>query len=85
MQKFHIKFAGFLLLLVESGQSDTSRTPITLTANPSAIGNRKEQQIQDSVWSRVHNTDSHWSESQEYNIDIRQRQLESGQWQHLPP
>jgi hypothetical protein len=62
----HIKFTGFLLLLLETGQSDTSHTPISPRATPSASGNSVEQQIQDSGWSRVHKTDSHGSGSQEY-------------------
>jgi hypothetical protein len=63
----HIKFEGFLHLLLDCGESNTSRTPITPRATPTDVGNQIEQQIQDSGWRRAPNTDSHWSESQEYN------------------
>jgi hypothetical protein len=63
----HVKFEGFLSLLLECGESNTRHTPITPRATPTYAGSRIEQQIQDSGWPRVQNTDSHWSESQEYN------------------
>ncbi len=79
MQIFHhIKFAGFLLSLLECGQSDSCRTPITPRATPSDTGNRIEQQIRDSGWLRVQNRDSHWLEDQELKLDFEQWQLESG-------
>jgi hypothetical protein len=63
----HIKFEGFLRLLLECGESNTSRTPKTPGATPTNAGKWIEQQIQDSGWPRAPNTDSHWSESQEDN------------------
>jgi hypothetical protein len=35
----HIKFEGFIRLLLESGESNTSRTPITPRATPTDAGN----------------------------------------------
>jgi hypothetical protein len=67
VQIFQIKFEGFLCFLLECGESNTRRTPITPRASPTDAGNRIEQQVQDSCWPRVQNTDSHWPESQEYN------------------
>jgi hypothetical protein len=73
----HIKFGGFLYLPLECRESDTSHTPITPRASPATTGNQKEQQIQDSSWSRVQKKDSYWSERQEYKLEIGQRQLKN--------
>jgi hypothetical protein len=79
VQLFHqVKVSGFLHLPLECRKIDTSRTSITPRATPATSGNWIEQQIQNSGWSRVQTTDCHWSESQEYKVEIGERQLESG-------
>ncbi len=62
---------------------DTNCTRIITRVTSATTVNQIEQQIQDSGWSRVQYTDSHWSESQKYKVEIGQRRLESV-WQHFP-
>jgi hypothetical protein len=75
----HVNTRGFLLLPLKSGQCDTSRNVVTSRTIFAWTGN------QTATYIPVFNIPvgehclfmSHWSESEEYKLDIDQRQLES--------
>ncbi len=70
------RFGSISIFPLESEESCTSRTPIAPRTFLTTTANWTEQQIQDSGWLRVKNTESHWSENEEYKLDIGLRQLD---------